>query len=226
MLVRIPGVLNPEQLRAVRARLESAPWTDGRISAGYQGARVKHNRQVPEGGPLAAELSDLILAELERNPLFISSTLPNRVYPPMFNRYEGGMSFGNHIDNGLRMLPGSGLKIRTDISCTLFLSAPEDYDGGELCIEDHYGSQSVKLPAGDLIAYPAGSVHRVNPVTRGARLASFFWVQSMIRDNHHRRLLFDLDQAVQRLTAANADGEAVLRLTGTYHNLLRLWGET
>lgn len=226
MIIRIPQVLNPEQLRAVRARLESASWVDGRVSAGYQGARVKDNRQLAEGEALAAELGDLILAALERNPLFISSTLPNRVYPPMFNRYDGGMTFGNHVDNGLRMLPGSGLKIRTDISCTLFLNEPEDYDGGELCIEDSYGSQSVKLAAGDLIAYPAGSVHRVNPVTRGARLASFFWVQSMVRDNGHRRLLFDLDQAVQRLTAGNADGEALLQLTGTYHNLLRLWGET
>jgi PKHD-type hydroxylase len=226
MLVRIPNVLNPEQLRAVRTRLESTSWVDGRVSAGYQGARVKDNRQLPEGGPLAAELGDVLLAALERNPLFISSTLPNRVYPPMFNRYDGGMTFGNHVDNGLRMLPGSGLKIRTDISCTLFLSAPEDYDGGELCIEDSYGSQSVKLPAGDLIAYPSGSVHRVNPVTRGARLASFFWVQSMVRDSGQRRLLFDLDQAVQRLTATNADGEALLQLTGTYHNLLRLWSET
>jgi PKHD-type hydroxylase len=226
MLVRIPNVLNADQLSVVRARLESAAWIDGRISAGYQGARVKDNRQLPEDTQAARDLGDVILAALERNPLFISSTLPNRVYPPMFNRYQGGMTFGNHVDNGLRMLPGSGLKIRTDISCTLFLSAPDEYDGGELCIEDSYGSPSVKLQAGDLVVYPAGSVHRVNPVTRGTRLASFFWVQSMLRDGNQRRLLFELDQAVQRLTATQADETALLQLTGTYHNLLRLWSET
>jgi PKHD-type hydroxylase len=226
MLLHIPQVLNAEQVRAARAKLEAASWVDGRVSAGYQGARVKDNRQLPENGEAARELGDVVLAALERNPLFISSTLPNRVYPPMFNRYEGGMTFGNHVDNGLRMLPGSGLKIRTDISCTLFLSAPQDYDGGELCIEDRYGSHSIKLPAGDLIVYPAGSVHRVAPVTRGARLASFFWVQSMVRDDGQRRLLFELDQAVQRLTATAADSEALLQLTGTYHNLLRMWSET
>ncbi len=226
MMLHIPKVLNAEQLRAVRAKLEAAPWVDGRISAGYQGARVKDNRQLPEDGQLARELADLILGALERNPLFISGTLPNRVYPPMFNRYENGMTFGDHVDNGIRMLPGSGLKIRTDVSATLFLNPPEDYDGGELRIEDTYGSQSVKLPAGDLIVYPASSVHRVTPVTRGARLASFFWVQSMVRDDAQRRLLFDLDQAVQRLTATGADASALLRLTGSYHNLLRMWGET
>jgi len=226
MMIHIPKVLNAEQLRAVRAKLEAATWVDGRISAGYQGARVKDNRQLPEDGQLATELADLILGALERNPLFISGTLPNRVYPPMFNRYDQGMTFGDHVDNGVRMLPGSGLKIRTDVSATLFLNAPEEYDGGELCIEDTYGSQSVKLPAGDLIVYPANSVHRVTPVTRGARLASFFWVQSMVRDDGQRRLLFDLDQAVQQLTATRADAGALLRLTGSYHNLLRMWGET
>ena len=226
MLVHIPQVLKPEQLRAARARLEAAQWVDGRVSAGYQGARVKDNRQLSEDGQLAHELADMVLAALERNPLFISSTLPNRVYPPMFNRYEQGMNFGNHVDNGVRMLPGSGQKIRTDLSCTLFLSEPQDYDGGELCIEDTYGSHAVKLPAGDLMVYPASSVHRVNPVTRGARLASFFWVQSMVRDDGQRRLLFDLDRAVQKLTATQADGEALVQLTGTYHNLLRMWSET
>jgi len=173
---------------------------------------------------------NLILGALERNSLFISATLPNRVYPPMFNRYDSGMTFGNHIDNAVRMLPGSGLKIRTDLSATLFLNAPQDYDGGELCIEDTYGSHAVKLPAGDLLVYPASSLHRVNPVTRGARLASFFWVQSMVRDDAQRRLLFELDQAVQQLTATSADDpaldSALLRLTGSYHNLLRMWSET
>lgn len=226
MLVHIPQLLNADQLKLVRARLDAADWIDGRVSAGYQGVKVKDNRQLPENGPAALELGDLVLAALERNPLFISATLPNRVYPPMFNRYEGGMSFGNHIDNGVRMLPGTGQKIRTDLSATLFLNAPQDYDGGELCIEDTYGSHAVKLPAGDLLVYPASSLHRVTPVTRGARLASFFWVQSMVRDDGQRRLLFQLDQAVQRLTATNADTAALLQLTGNYHNLLRMWSET
>lgn len=226
MLVHIPQLLNADQLKLVRARLEAADWVDGRVSAGHQGFKVKDNRQLPENGPAALELGDLVLAALERNPLFISATLPNRVYPPMFNRYEGGMSFGNHIDNGVRMLPGTGQKIRTDLSATLFLNAPQDYDGGELCIEDTYGSHAVKLPAGDLLVYPASSLHRVTPVTRGVRLASFFWVQSMVRDDGQRRLLFELDQAVQRLTATHADAAALLQLTGNYHNLLRMWSET
>ena len=226
MLVQIPQLLGADQLRQVRARLDGASWVDGRISAGYQGIKVKDNRQLPENAEVALELGDLILGALERNSLFISATLPNRVYPPMFNRYDSGMTFGNHIDNAVRMLPGSGLKIRTDLSATLFLNAPQDYDGGELCIEDTYGSHAVKLPAGDLLVYPASSLHRVNPVTRGARLASFFWVQSMVRDDAQRRLLFELDQAVQQLTATRADESALLRLTGSYHNLLRMWSET
>ena len=226
MLVQIPQVLGADQLRQVRARLDGAGWVDGRISAGYQGIKVKDNRQLPENAGAALELGDLILGALERNTLFISATLPNRVYPPMFNRYDSGMTFGNHIDNAVRMLPGSGLKIRTDISATLFLNAPQDYDGGELCIEDSYGSHAVKLPAGDLLVYPASSLHRVTPVTRGARLASFFWVQSMVRDDAQRRLLFELDQAVQQLTATRADESALLRLIGSYHNLLRMWSET
>jgi len=226
MLVQIPQLLGADQLRQVRARLDGASWVDGRISAGYQGIKVKDNRQLPENAEVALELGDLILGALERNSLFISATLPNRVYPPMFNRYDSGMTFGNHIDNAVRMLPGSGLKIRTDLSATLFLNAPQDYDGGELCIEDTYGSHAVKLPAGDLLVYPASSLHRVNPVTRGARLASFFWVQSMVRDDAQRRLLFEIDQAVQQLTATSADESALLRLTGSYHNLLRMWSET
>jgi PKHD-type hydroxylase len=225
MLVHIPQVLKPEQVRSARARLESAQWVDGRVSAGYQGARVKDNRQLSEDGQLALQLGDMILAALERNPLFISSTLPNRVYPPMFNRYEQGMNFGNHVDNGVRMMPGSGQKIRTDLSCTLFLCEPGEYDGGELCIEDTYGSQAVKLPAGDLMVYPASSVHRVNPVTRGARLASFFWVQSMVRDDGARTTLFEMDTAIRELTAAGADRGALLRLTACYHNLLRRWAD-
>jgi PKHD-type hydroxylase len=228
MLLKIPAVLNAEQLRAVRARLlaAEAPWVDGRVTAGYQGAPVKRNRQLEELSPLAQELGDLILARLERNPLFISAALPARVYPPMFNRYEGGMHFGSHIDGAVRLVPGSGLKLRTDLSATLFLADPAEYDGGELLIEDNYGSHGVRLPAGDLVLYPASSRHSVSPVTRGARLASFFWVQSLVRDDGQRQLLFDLDQAVQALGTGGAEPQALLRLTGSYHNLLRMWSET
>lgn len=225
MLLHLPNVLTPEQIERARERLAAADWVDGRVTAGYQGVQVKDNRQLPENSPVARELGDVILAALERHPLFISGTLPVRVYPPMFNRYEGGQRFGNHVDNAVRLLPGTGMKIRTDISATLFLSAPADYDGGELLIEDTYGAHSVKLPAGDMVVYPASSLHRVNPVTRGARLASFFWVQSMIRDDASRTLLFDLDTAIQRLNATNADETARVQLTGCYHNLLRRWAE-
>lgn len=228
MLLKIPGVLNAEQLRAVRARLlaAGAPWVDGRVTAGYQGAPVKRNQQIDELSPLAQELGDLILARLERNPLFISAALPARVYPPMFNRYEGGMHFGSHIDGAVRLVPGSGLKLRTDLSATLFLADPAEYEGGELVIEDTYGSHSIKLPAGELVLYPASSRHHVTAVTRGMRLASFFWVQSLVRDDAQRRLLFELDQAAQTLGAGGADHQALLRLTGSYHNLLRMWSET
>lgn len=225
MLLTIPQVLVPDQIRRCREQLAAASWVDGRVTAGHQGARVKQNRQLPESSPLVLELGDLILTALERNPLFISAALPSRVYPPLFNRYEGGEHFGEHVDNAVRLLPGSGMKIRTDLSATLFLSEPDDYDGGELLIEDTYGAHSIKLPAGDLVVYPASSLHRVMPVTRGARLASFFWVQSMIRDDGQRTILFDLDSAIQRLGATNADESARVRLTGCYHNLLRMWCE-
>jgi PKHD-type hydroxylase len=227
MLIHIPQVLNDEQVRFVRARLDAAgdAWVDGRATAGHQGARVKHNQQINEASPVAHELGDLILAALERHPLFISATLPSIVYPPLFNRYEEGMTFGNHVDGAIRLLPGTGRKIRTDVSATLFLASPDEYDGGELLIDDTYGAQSVKLPAGDMIVYPATSLHRVNPVTRGARLASFFWVQSMVRDDGDRALLFDLDSAIQRLNASGADEPARIQLTGCYHNLLRKWAE-
>ena len=226
MLVQIPDVLNPEQLRIIRTKLDSAgeAWVDGRITAGHQGAPVKRNLQIAEHVPLARELGDLILAQLERHPLFISTTLPSRVYPPMFNRYEGGMHFGSHVDGAIRLLPGSGEKIRTDVSATLFLSAPEEYDGGELLVEDTYGMHAVKLPAGGMVIYPATSLHSVSPVTRGVRLASFFWVQSLVPDDAQRTLLFDLDTAIQRLNASGADDTARARLTGCYHNLLRMWG--
>lgn len=225
MLLSIPKVLAQEQLGRCRELLAAASWVDGRVTAGHQGARVKQNHQLPEQSPVAQELGDLILAALERHPLFISATLPSRVYPPLFNRYEGGQHFGEHVDNAVRLLPGTGMKIRTDISATLFLNEPADYDGGELLIEDTYGAHSVKLPAGDMVIYPATSLHRVTPVTRGARLASFFWIQSMIRDDGQRTILFDLDTAIQRLNATGADERARVRLTGCYHNLLRMWSE-
>ncbi|HLX79748.1 MAG TPA: Fe2+-dependent dioxygenase [Burkholderiales bacterium] len=230
MLVHVAKVLDQAQLGAIRARLAAAggAWVDGRATAGHQGTQVKNNLQLAEDSPVARELGDIVLAALERNPLFISAALPSRVYPPMFNRYEGGMRFGSHVDGAVRLVPGSGAKIRTDVSATLFLAPPEDYDGGELLIEDSYGVQRVKLPAGDMVLYPAGSLHRVEPVTRGSRLACFLWVQSMVRDDVQRALLYDLDMAIVRLTrdSSNAAGNpALVSLTGCYHNLLRMWAE-
>jgi PKHD-type hydroxylase len=227
MLVRIPGVLSAEQVRAIRGRLDAAgdAWVDGRVTAGHQGAQVKHNLQLAEHTPLARELGDLVLGALERNPLFISAVLPSRVYPPMFNRYRQDMTFGSHVDGAVRLVPGSGAKIRTDVSATLFLSPPEEYDGGELLIEDTYGVHSARLPAGDMVVYPATSLHRVSPVTRGVRTGCFFWAQSLVRSDEQRALLFDLDNAIQRLNAAGADEVARVHLTGCYHNLLRMWSE-
>ena len=225
MLIQIPKLLNDDQVQAIRAKLEAAvaPWVDGRATAGHQGARVKDNRQIDERSPIARALGDIVLAALERHPLFISATLPQRVYPPMFNSYEGGMHFGSHVDGAVRLLPGSGEKIRTDVSATLFLSSPESYDGGELVIEDTYGAHTVKLDAGDLVLYPASSLHRVAPVTRGKRIASFFWVQSMVRDDTQRAILYDLDRSIQRLNSRVSDDPAMVDLVGVYHNLLRQW---
>jgi PKHD-type hydroxylase len=225
MLVHIPNLLDVGQVRLLREKLDhaGAPWVDGRVTAGHQGAQVKHNQQLDERSTLARELGDIILGALERSPLFISAALPDMVYPPMFNRYEGGMSFGNHVDGAVRLIPGSGMKLRTDLSATLFLTEPDAYDGGELLIDDTFGSHAIKLPAGDVIVYPASSLHRVNPVTRGVRTGSFFWVQSMVRDDAQRTLLFDLDAAIQRLNASDADQPARIQLTGCYHNLLRMW---
>ncbi|RQG99845.1 Fe2+-dependent dioxygenase [Paraburkholderia dinghuensis] len=227
MLLHIPNVLTPEQVRAMRSRLDAAgeAWVDGRATAGWQGASVKRNQQIAEHSPIARELGDMVLGAIERNPLFISAALPNQVYPPLFNRYEGGMTFGAHVDGAVRVLP-NGVKLRTDVSATLFLSAPDEYDGGELVIENTYGAQKVKLPAGDMVVYPATSVHEVRPVTRGQRVGSFFWVQSLVRDDTKRALLFDMDTAIQRLNASDADVEARRSLVGSYHNLLRLWSET
>ncbi|HEY0859039.1 MAG TPA: Fe2+-dependent dioxygenase [Albitalea sp.] len=225
MIVQIPQLLDAAAVCDARTRLLAAPWVAGLVTAGHQGARVKHNRQLAEGSALANELGDTVLAALERHPLFISAALPARVYPPMFNRYEDGETFGSHVDNAVRLLPGSDRRLRTDLSATLFLAEPDDYKGGELLIEDTYGAHSVKLPAGDLLLYPSTSLHRVEPVTRGARLACFFWVQSMVRDNGQRALLFDLDTTIQRLAQTGADEAARLQLTACYHNLLRMWAE-
>jgi PKHD-type hydroxylase len=221
MLIQIPDVLSPEQVAQARQMLNAAEWIDGRVTAGHQSARVKDNVQLPEDHPAARQLGEIILSSLQRNSLFIAAALPLRVFPPLFNRYEGGQSFGNHVDNAIRQAT-TGLRIRTDLSATLFLSAPEEYDGGELVIEDTYGVHRVKLPAGHMVLYPASSLHHVLPVTRGARIASFFWIQSMVRDDGERTLLFDLDTAIQRLTAERPDHVAI-QLTAVYHNLLRRW---
>lgn len=225
MLLQIPSVLNAAQLQHVRKRLDDAgdAWVDGRATAGHQGAAVKRNQQIAEQSAIASELGDVILAALERNPLFISAALPNRVYPPLFNRYGAGMEFGSHVDGAVRLIPGTAHKIRTDISATLFLAAPEEYTGGELIIEGTHGMHSVKLLAGDMIIYPASTVHRVMPITEGLRVASFFWIESLVRDESQRSLLFDLDQSIQRLGATQADETARVQLTGCYHNLLRMW---
>ncbi len=225
MMVHIPQVLSAEQVSHCREVFARAPWEDGRGTAGHQSARVKKNLQLPEGGPEARALGDLVLGGLEKSPLFISAVLPRRVFPPLFNRYEPHMAFGSHVDNAIRPLPGGAERLRTDVSATLFLSEPDSYDGGELVVEDTYGSHAVKLPAGDLIVYPASSLHHVTPITRGARLASFFWVQSMVRDVSQRALLFDLDMAIMRLNQEVPQSPSLVMLTGVYHNLLRQWSD-
>jgi PKHD-type hydroxylase len=227
MFLRIPHVLNEEQLATVRASLngEQAPWVDGRVTAGHQGAPVKHNQQLDELCPLARELGNFVLAQLERNALFISAVLPNRVYPPMFNRYGVGMHFGVHVDGAVRMFPGNAQKLRTDLSATLFLAPPESYDGGDLVIESDFGSQTAKLAAGELIVYSSTARHCVNAVTRGQRLACVFWVQSLIRADDKREQLFELDGTIQRLTQTGADPQSLVRLTAHYHSLLKAWTE-
>jgi PKHD-type hydroxylase len=223
MLLHIPEVLSPDEARRCREALDAAPWVDGSVTAGFQSARVKNNAQLPEGSPVARELGDLVLAALAKSALFASAALPAKVFPPLFNRYEGGQAFGNHVDNAIRQVRGSGQRMRTDISATLFLSSPDEYDGGELVVDDTYGPHAAKLPAGHLVLYPSTSVHRVTPVTRGARLASFFWIQSLVRDDAERTLLFDMDMAIIRLRQQVGDSDAVVALTGVYHNLLRRW---
>jgi PKHD-type hydroxylase len=225
MLVPVIGVLTAQEVQTVRARLAAAAWGDGRLTAGYRSAEVKANLQVPQSDPAAQDAGGLILRALERNATFISATLPHHVYPPLFNRYEPGMAFGEHVDNAVRQIPGTPHRLRTDISATVFLSAPHEYDGGELVIEDLYGSHAVKLEAGGMVVYPASSLHRVNPVTRGTRDAGFFWVQSMVQDDGARTLLYDMDTAIRKLTREEADASSLLRLTGCYHNLLRRWAQ-
>jgi PKHD-type hydroxylase len=225
MIVQVPHVLTPEQIAHCREVMTRASWIDGRVTAGHQSAVVKHNRQLAENSVEARQLGDIIVAALERNPMFITAVLPLRVFPPLFNRYEGGESFGAHLDNSIRQIPGTPYRIRTDISATLFLSDPEEYDGGELVIDDVYGSHAVKLTAGDMVVYPASSLHHVVPVTRGVRLASFFWVQSMVRDEGERTLLFDLDMAINKVNQALPNYGAVVELTNCYHNLLRRFAE-
>jgi PKHD-type hydroxylase len=225
MIVAIPDVLTPSAVAEARALLESADWADGKITAGHQGARVKDNQQIPAEHPVARQVGEVILRALGQNPLFLSAALPLHILPPMFNRYTGGQQFGTHVDGSIRQVPGTGHRLRTDLSCTLFFAGPDDYDGGELIIEDTYGAKSVKLPAGHMILYPSTSLHHVKPVTRGARLCAFFWLQSMIRHDAQRSLLFEMDVAIQRLGAEQPAHPSVVQLTGVYHNLLRQWAE-
>ena len=225
MLLSVPDVLTPEEVADARHLLDTTQWVDGRVTAGHQSSRTKDNMQVPEDHPVARELGDRILRALQASPLFMAAALPLKIFPPLFNSYAGGQSFGLHVDNAIRQVRGTPHRIRTDLSATLFLTDPDDYDGGELVVEDTYGQHRVKLPAGHLVLYPATSLHLVEPVTRGTRVSSFFWIQSMIRGDAERTLLFDLDGAIQRLNEDAPDHPSAVQLTGIYHNLLRRWAE-
>lgn len=225
MMLHIPGVLTREQVGEMRRRLDASDWIDGRATVGEQGAKVKQNRQLPETSPLALELGQTILAALAQHPLYFSAVLPLRTIPPLFNSYAGGEHYGAHVDGAMRRIPGSGDWVRTDVSTTVFLCDPEEYDGGELIVTDAYGEHEVKLPAGDAIIYPSTSIHRVEPVTRGARVCSFFWSQSMVRDDMRRGMLLELDQNIQSLRARLGDCPELVGITGHYHNLLRQWSE-
>lgn len=227
MLIEIPEVLSAIELEQARQLLVDAPWTDGRITAGSQSAQVKNNWQLPENTTQSQQLRALLLAALNRNALFLSAALPKRIFPPLFNRYQGEHNtFGNHIDNAIRYCTATGERVRTDLSATIFLADPDSYDGGELVIEDTYGRHAVKLAAGDMVLYPGSSLHRVEPVTRGARIASFFWLESMIRETERRRLLFEMDMAILELRSLQGDNQATVNLTGCYHNLLRMWADS
>lgn len=226
MMLHVPEVLSRDALAKIRALLNQASWEDGRITAGTQSEQVKNNRQLAEKSDAAREGRTIVLDALGRNALFFSAVLPKKIFPPLFNRYDGATnSFGNHIDNAVRTLRGTNLHVRTDVSATLFLSDPDQYDGGELVVEDTFGTRAVKLPAGDLLLYPSSSVHRVEPVTRGSRIASFFWIESMVRQDEQRRLLFDLDMSILALRRQLGETEPVVRLTGCYHNLMRMWAD-
>jgi len=226
MLVKIDNLLTPEEVAHCRSVLEGSEWVDGRVTAGAQSALAKHNLQVPESAPQARALGEIILRALGRNLVFNSAAVPLRVFPPLFNRYDAGMAFGAHVDNAIRFISGPGIRVRTDLSATVFLTDPADYDGGELVIQDTYGSQSVKFGAGDMVLYPASSLHRVEPITRGSRWASFFWIQSMIKEDGARATLYQLDQSIIETRKALGDAHgAVLGLTAVYHNLLRRWAE-
>lgn len=226
MLIAIPDVLDLNGVARIRALIDAGDWTDGNVTSGPQAALAKRNEQLPEDSAAAREAGALVLDALGRAPLFVAAALPLKVWPPLFNRYAGGQAFGMHIDNAVRIRRGSEFRIRSDLSATLFLEDPDAYDGGELVIEDQFGEQRVKLPAGHMVLYPASSLHRVEPVTRGVRVASFFWIQSMVRDAGARRILFDLDQGVQAVATARGQGDAAtVKLTGVYHNLLRRWAD-
>jgi len=227
VLLQIPEVFSKAEVKVLRERLDAGPWADGNMTSGHQSATAKRNQQLPEDSDVAKEVSALIVQALNANPMFVAAALPHTIFPPLFNRYEGGGEFGLHVDNAIRQQRGGGsIRIRSDLSATLFLSEPEDYDGGELIIEEMYGPQSVKLPAGDLVLYPSKSLHKVMPVTRGARVSSFMWMQSLIRDDGDREMLFRLDVATQRVaTEKGPKDQAVIELTGVYHNLLRRWSE-
>jgi len=225
MLLAIPDVLSVAQVSQARQVLDAAPWVDGKVTAGHQSAQVKDNQQLREGSPEAQQLGELILTALGQNAMFISAALPLHVFPPLFNKYTGGQSFGTHVDNAIRQVAATGHRIRTDLSATLFLAQPEEYDGGELVVEDTYGVHGVKLPAGHMVLYPGTSLHHVRPVTRGARIASFFWIQSMVRDDGERALLFDLDTAIQRVNREAPASPSAVQLTGIYHNLMRRWAD-
>ena len=227
MLTHVPDVLTPEEVAEARRLLaDDSAWVDGNVTAGAQSRRAKDNMQVPEDHPVARQLGDLVLAALQQSPVFLAAALPLKVFPPLFNRYAGGQSFGTHVDNAIRTVAGTPHRVRTDLSATLFLSEPDEYDGGELSVEDTYGVHQVKLPAGHMVLYPGTSLHHVRPVTRGVRVASFFWVQSMVRDDGQRTLLYDLDGAIQTVARDLPDHPSAVQLTGVYHNLLRRWADT
>jgi len=225
MMLRIPALLTPDEARACRQALEQADWEDGRATAGHMAAQVKRNLQLPLDSPVGRDIGNLILDRLGAHPLFISAALPLKVLPPRFNRYEGGGTYGSHVDNAFFTIPGTAIKVRTDLSTTVFFSEPDEYDGGELIVEDTYGHQSVKLPAGDAIVYPGTSLHRVNPVTRGVRHASFFWTHSLVASDEQRRVLFELDQHIQQLSMRHPEDPSLSALSGIYHNLLRMWSQ-